>query len=198
LRAIQEKEIRRVGGKQVIAVDFRLVSAANQSIERLVDQKKFKQDLFFRINVVQLSLPPLRDRLEDIPELVTTFLQGKILEPALLHLLQQYSWPGNIRELKNLIAACVALSGDKKTISVTDLPETTMRRICSTQQVRSEHLNLAEEYRVVLEESEREMLRRAYHTMQGNVSELARSLQIDRSHLHKKLVKYRIHQPKSS
>ena len=198
LRAIQEREIRRVGGKKTISVDFRLISAANQSLEKLVEQKKFKQDLYFRINVIQLALTPLRDRREDIPELLDHFLHGKKIEADLLSLLQSYSWPGNIRELKNLVLACLAMAGDKSSISIVDLPPTTLNRIIGHIKVRGNaDIDMATRFRTSMEEAERQLLTSAYHTVGGNISELARLLDLDRSNLHKKLVKYEIHHIRS-
>ncbi|HVR86237.1 MAG TPA: sigma 54-interacting transcriptional regulator [Planctomycetota bacterium] len=119
LRAIQEGEIRRVGGKDVIKVDVRMVSASNKDLADLIKTGQFREDLFYRLNVVKLTLPPLRDRKEDIPMLVDYFLEKvardsgqpkrRVDEPAYWYL-QNYSWPGNIRELDNEIRRAVALS----------------------------------------------------------------------------------------
>jgi transcriptional regulator with GAF, ATPase, and Fis domain len=119
LRAIQEGEIRRVGGKDVIKVDVRMVSASNKDLADLIKTGHFREDLFYRLNVVKLTLPPLRDRKEDIPLLVDYFLEKvardsgqpkrRVDEPAYWYL-QNYSWPGNVRELDNEIRRAVALS----------------------------------------------------------------------------------------
>jgi transcriptional regulator with GAF, ATPase, and Fis domain len=119
LRAIQEGEIRRVGGKDVIKVDVRMVSASNKDLADLIKTGQFREDLFYRLNVVKLTLPPLRDRKEDIPLLVDYFLEKvardsgqpkrRVDEPAFWYL-QNYSWPGNVRELDNEIRRAVALS----------------------------------------------------------------------------------------
>jgi transcriptional regulator with GAF, ATPase, and Fis domain len=119
LRAIQEGEIRRVGGKDVIKVDVRMVSASNKDLADLIKTAQFREDLFYRLNVVKLTLPPLRDRKEDIPLLVDYFLEKvardtgqpkrRVDEPAYWYL-QNYSWPGNVRELDNEIRRAVALS----------------------------------------------------------------------------------------
>ncbi len=119
LRAIQEGEIRRVGGKDVIQVDVRMVSASNKDLADLIKTGHFREDLFYRLNVVKITLPPLRDRKEDIPMLVEHFLEKlsrdagqprrSVDEPAFWYL-QNYSWPGNVRELDNEIRRAVAMS----------------------------------------------------------------------------------------
>ena len=130
LRAIQEGEIERVGGIKPIKTEFRLITATNSDLEKAVKEGRFREDLYYRINVIPVKLPPLRERLSDIPLLAAFFLkrynvrfrkqiQG-ITEPTMA-MLQKYWWPGNIRELENLIERLVAV-GDKDFISEEDLP----------------------------------------------------------------------------
>jgi DNA-binding NtrC family response regulator len=130
LRAIQEGEIERVGGSKPIKTEFRLIAATNVDLERAVKEGRFREDLYYRINVIPIKLPPLRERKEDIPKLAEFFLkrynmrfrkqiQG-ITEPTMA-MLQKYWWPGNIRELENLIERLVAVS-DKDFIAEEDLP----------------------------------------------------------------------------
>jgi two-component system response regulator PilR (NtrC family) len=118
LRALQERTIRRVGGTEEIAVDVRVITATNQDLEALVRERRFREDLFYRINVIPLKTPPLRERVEDIPELAEHFLGkfrsqiGKKLEgfaEESLEALGRYRWPGNVRELENVIERAVAL-----------------------------------------------------------------------------------------
>lgn len=122
LRALQEGEIRRVGGKDIIKVDVRVISATNKNIYELVRKSDFREDLLYRINVITVSLPPLRERREDIPLLIDFFLgrvakrtgeQKKTLDRDTFHALYQYDWPGNIRELENEIERLSALSGER-------------------------------------------------------------------------------------
>ncbi len=122
LRAIQEGEIRRVGGKEIIGVDVRFISASNRDLKELIKSGEFREDLYYRLNVVQINLPPLRDRREDIPLLVDAFLDRiareqespkKSLDESALWYLQNYSWPGNVRELENEIRRAVALSEEQ-------------------------------------------------------------------------------------
>jgi len=118
LRVLQEKTIRRVGGDRIIPVDVRIITATNRNLEEEVEKKRFRSDLYYRINILSMELPPLRDRLADIPILVNAFLNEfndkrkhkiEIVEKELIDLFQQYDWPGNIRELRNAIERMVVL-----------------------------------------------------------------------------------------
>nr|WP_304217214.1 sigma 54-interacting transcriptional regulator [Fredinandcohnia onubensis] len=118
LRVLQEKTIRRVGGDRIIPVDVRIITATNRNLEEEVEKKRFRSDLYYRINILSMELPPLRDRLPDIPILVNAFLNEfndkrkhkiEIVEKELIDLFQQYDWPGNIRELRNAIERMVVL-----------------------------------------------------------------------------------------
>src|SRR5437870_2269153 len=130
LRAIQEGEIERVGGSKPIKTEFRLITATNIDLEKAVKEGRFREDLFYRINVIPIKMPPLRERAEDIPQLVEFFLKrytgrfrkkiNGISEPT-VSMLKKYWWPGNIRELENLIERLVAVS-DKEYIAEEDLP----------------------------------------------------------------------------
>lgn len=121
LRVLQEGEIRRVGGKDMIRVNVRVISATNKNIYELVRRGEFREDLLYRINVITITLPPLRERREDIPVLIEFFLnqiaersgEKKSLDRETFHLLYQYDWPGNVRELENEIERLAALSGDR-------------------------------------------------------------------------------------
>jgi two-component system response regulator AtoC len=130
LRAIQEGEIERVGGIKPIKTDFRLVVATNVDLDKAVKDGRFREDLYYRINVIPIRMPPLRERIDDLPELARLFLEryrGKFRKPvrgisdSALKILQSYWWPGNIRELENLIERLVAVS-DKEWITDEDLP----------------------------------------------------------------------------
>jgi two-component system nitrogen regulation response regulator GlnG len=131
LRVLQEGDIQRVGGVDTIKVNVRVVAATNKDLEALVKEKKFREDLYYRLNVVRVKLPPLRERTEDVPQIVDFFVQNlakakkvkaRKVAPEALALLTAYPWPGNVRELENVVyRSAVAATGD--TILPKDLPD---------------------------------------------------------------------------
>jgi transcriptional regulator with GAF, ATPase, and Fis domain len=119
LRVIQEREFMRLGGTETIKVDVRILAATNADLRRLVQENKFREDLYYRLNVISIALPPLRERKEDIPPLLEHFLrkygqenerEGLHFSPAALKMLMDYSWPGNVRELENAVERAVVLA----------------------------------------------------------------------------------------
>lgn len=201
LRVIQERKIRRVGGDGELPVDIRLVSATNQDPERAVREGLFRKDLYFRLNVVPLRLPPLRSRSEDIPTLVQHFLRhfaqqyerpNVRLSPEALHVLRAYSWPGNVRELQNVMERIVSLSVPGEEIGPQDLPEEVMGRNGSgfgqyaVTADRPYHEAKAEAMSLFEKEYLKDLLSR--HS--GNISRAARQAGIDRKTIHRMLSKY--------
>ncbi|SFI62071.1 sigma-54 interaction domain-containing protein [Thermoflavimicrobium dichotomicum] len=130
LRVLQEKEIQRIGARQAIPVDVRVIAATNRSLEKMVADGLFREDLYYRLNVVPFTIPPLRERKEDIPLLIAQFLnefrriynREVEISPVVLDKLVHYHWPGNVRELKNIIERLVVIT-TKKEITLEDLPE---------------------------------------------------------------------------
>ena len=127
LRALQEREIERLGGGEPVPIDVRFICASNADVEQRVKERSFRHDLYFRINVVTIQVPPLRSRPEDIEPLADAFLRrfgtGEVaLDPAVLGVLQRYNWPGNVRELENAIERAVVLREHPDRITVSDLP----------------------------------------------------------------------------
>lgn len=190
LRAIQEKEIRRLGANRSIAVDTRLIAATNLNLSEEVKAKRFREDLYYRLNVIEMRLPPLRERREDIPLLVDAFLKKfgqargkdvKGVSESTLALLIDYAWPGNVRELENVIERAVTLSrGDK--ILPDDLPATIQgsrgdRRV----------LDEAAEKMHPLHDIEKEYIKKILEKMGGNKYQAAQVLGIDRKTLYRKL-----------
>jgi DNA-binding NtrC family response regulator len=130
LRVLQEQELERLGSARTIRVDFRLVAATNVDLERAVKEGRFREDLYYRLNVIPLRMPPLRERLDDVPSLVDCFVKRYSarfrrgvagVAPDAMKLLQSHWWPGNIRELENLVERIVAIT-DKEWITDEDLP----------------------------------------------------------------------------
>ncbi|ULA63579.1 MAG: Transcriptional regulatory protein ZraR [Nitrospira sp.] len=190
LRAIQEKDIRRVGATKPIAVDVRIIAATNLHLAEEVKAKRFRDDLFYRLNVIEVMLPPLRDRREDIPILVEEFLKKcaearnkevKGVGESALAMLMDYNWPGNVRELENVVERAVTLNRGEK-ISPDDLPQ-------AVQGARGDRrvLDEAAEKMLPLQEIEREYIKKILDKTGGNKYQAAQALGIDRKTLYRKL-----------
>lgn len=192
LRVIQEKKFERVGGEKTLDVDVRLITATNKDLKLEVEKGNFREDLFYRLNVVHIDVPPLRERKEDIPLLAYTFIKefstenGKQvlqLEPKARNAIYTYSWPGNIRELKNCIESAVVMSsGD--TIHFEDLPP------YITQNEQAENLNLP--VGITLADAEKEIILQTLYWQNGNKTKTAEILGIGRKTLHRKLEEYKL------
>lgn len=194
LRALQEGEIRPVGGKGVRKVDVRIISASNKRLDRLVGAGEFREDLYYRLRVLTVDLPPLRDRKEDIPSLVAHFMklysQGgrpqKEIVPGVAELLQGYDWPGNIRELENEVKRMVALSDDAITADVlSEHIRRGGRGLIETDEDGPVH-NLIE----LVEQVERAEIQKALRVSKNNKTRAADMLGISRFTLQRKLDKY--------
>ncbi len=198
LRVISEdRAFERVGGNQTLHADVRLIAATNKHLEKLVSEGKFRDDLFFRLNVVRITMPPLRDRKEDIPLLVRGFLRHfcKLNEKPVLELtsdamnaLLAYDWPGNVRELRTAIEHGVVMATGQK-ITVRDLPMavrqvsgTPLPRGLSAARSFGERMNPLD-----LHETERKLILQALAATNGNVTAAARRLGISRRTLHRKI-----------
>ena len=195
LRSIQEGEIERVGGSKPIKTDFRLIVATNIDLEKAVKDGKFRDDLYYRINVIPIRMPPLRERAEDLPELARLFVQRyntkfrkqiRGVSDAALKLLATYWWPGNVRELENLIERLVAVSDrDKEWITDEDLPlDYHMARFDAAEQVGGESI-----YQEALDTFERNFIIKALERCDWNVSGTARYLGLPLSTLKHKMAK---------
>ncbi|MGA3292706.1 MAG: sigma-54 dependent transcriptional regulator [Candidatus Acidiferrales bacterium] len=188
LRALQEKEVKPVGSTERIPISVRVIAATNRDLEVAVRQGQFRQDLFFRLNVVQIKLPPLRERKTDIPLLVNSFLEKfaesggtrVISEDAMARLIA-YDWPGNVRELENAIERAVAL-GSGPVLHVADLPS-------SLQYGTGERISQTDEL-LPLEELERRAILRALREAGGDKLAAARLLGIGKTTLYRKLKQY--------
>lgn len=192
LRVLQEKEIRPVGSNQRHKIDVRVVAATNRDLESAYRAGTFRKDLYFRLNVVTIALPPLRERRSDIPALIQAFLaryspDAKItLTTAAINSLLQYDWPGNVRELENCIERAIAL-GNGRSIDVQDLPPS-IRTISPEPATRSEAGSSSNN----LEDLERETIRRVVEQAKGDKVLAGRLLGISRATLYRKLKRYNI------
>ena len=199
LRVLQEGTIRRVGDSREQSVDVRVIAATNRDLEKAVANNEFREDLYWRVNVIHLYVPPLRERAFDIPLLVEHFL-AKIakkqtstpleIAPEALALLTAYSWQGNVRELENTIERAIALARGA-VLTIEDLPE----RIRNASGQTSAILNAAKSKRLTLDELEREYILEILRESGGNKSRAAEVLGLDRKTLYRKLDEYRAADP---
>jgi two-component system, NtrC family, response regulator AtoC len=197
LRVIQEKEFTPLGASRPIKVDVRIIAATNRNLEEEVRKGTFREDLFYRLNVVPLHLPPLRERREDIPLLIDHFIatfsteykvEPKKVGPEALEQLVRYPWPGNIRELQNVIERMFALSRSNE-ITLADLPGP----ISGFEEQPVNFQELAE--LPTLEDMEKSLITAALRKSHGNKNEAARLLAIDRQRLYRKIEKYGLEHP---
>jgi two-component system response regulator HydG len=194
LRVLQEREITRVGGEEVIKVDVRLVAATNKDLLQEIETGRFRDDLYYRLNVVTLHMPPMRERREDIPLLAQHFLemfsdknrkQIKGFTPQAMDQLLKYEWPGNVRELMNAVERGVVLSGSEY-LDIEDLPLMLKDELSEEET----HPKEAIPGDLPLDEVEKASILKTLELTGGNKSEAARRLGITRRTLHKKLKKY--------
>jgi transcriptional regulator with PAS, ATPase and Fis domain len=187
LRVLQERSFERIGSAKTQHVDIRLIAASNRDLEQEVAAGRFRQDLFYRLNVVPLTLPPLRARHEDIPLLAAHFAEKAAdkhgrrrpeLEPALIEALQDYDWPGNVRELENLIERLVVLTRESK-LTTEYLPERMLKTAKGEPSPGETTLEGA------VDALKRRMIETALRSESGNKVAAARRLGISRSYLHR-------------
>jgi DNA-binding NtrC family response regulator len=201
LRALQERKIRRVGGKEEITVDVRVVAATNRDLEAMVREKLFREDLYYRVNVARIDVPPLRERGDDLGLLARHLVDryaremGKApveLDGEVLELFARYPWPGNVRQLQNVVKRCVAmmregrfgpdLVPDEIAIGATERP--------SAERLAAERTGFFAMRALRLETFEKEYLENLLRSCQGDVSRAAREAQLPRGTLYRLLKKY--------
>jgi DNA-binding NtrC family response regulator len=200
LRVLQERRFERVGGAQSIEADVRVIGATNRNLGRLVKKGKFREDLYYRLNVVKIDLPPLRDRPEDVPLLATHFAQKyareneppRHLSPAAMERLLAHPWPGNVRELENAIErACVTARGPN--IDPEDLPLEVVKPLKSPiARLADVSRPLPDLVREMTTQLEQHYLRRALQKCRGNVGRCARLSGLSRRSISAKLAEYQI------
>lgn len=188
LRVIETREFERLGGRRTIRVDARLIALTNVDLDQSVKRHDFREDLYYRLNVVHIHLPPLRERVEDLPKLVQTFLSNYAakhgrpaseIAPDALAVLRAYEFPGNVRELANTIERAVIVSTGKR-IELSDLPES-IRAVTLLQQKRQTRQSLAQ--------VEAEYVAETLQATNGNKTEAARILGISRKNLYERLAR---------
>lgn len=196
LRVLQEEELERVGGSETIHVDVRVVAATNQDLEKAIQEGRFREDLYFRLNVIPINVPPLRERKEDIKPLVLHFLEhfcqehdipSKSITDDAIKIIKNYAWPGNVRELRNQVERLVIMV-KKETIDVDDLPESLFEQKSIFSTAFSGNKTLKE----VKEFVEKEYIRTKLEATSWNVSKASDMLGVERTNLYKKIKAYNI------
>ena len=191
LRVLEERAFERVGGQKTISVDLRLIAATNKDLKKLVNEGKFRDDLFYRLSVVSVSLPPLRERREDIPLLANAFLGQcsrdnskpvREMTPEALNVLMAYDWPGNVRELRNTIEQMVVLARAER-LTLRDVPAA-IRGGADLTKISVVRTGMT------VEEAERQLIVQALKETGGNRTRAAEKIGISRRTLHRKLKKY--------
>jgi transcriptional regulator with PAS, ATPase and Fis domain len=192
LRVLENHRVTRVGSNEDIETDVRVIAATNRNLEKMVREHKFREDLYYRLNVVSISLPPLRDRPEDIGPLTRHFLEELArtyqrpiprLNDQLLHWLESYCWPGNIRELRNCVESMFVLA-DGAELTIDDLPDMIRRR------KRQEWVRVDVPDGLTLDEVEKAVLQQTLDRWHGNRTRAARSLGISVRTLQRRLKKW--------
>jgi transcriptional regulator with PAS, ATPase and Fis domain len=201
LRVLQEKQFERIGGVKTLQVDVRIIAATNQDLEKAIEEKRFREDLFYRINVIPIYIPPLRERRLDIPILANHFLTKfnklkrkgvGLITPQTMEYLLKYSWPGNVRELENLIEMLVVLKEEGE-IEVQDLPEKIA--LAPSQVPFKNGVEITDEginYNALVDQLERDLLSRALEKAGGAKNKAAKLLNLNRTTFVEKLKRFKI------
>ena len=199
LRVLQEQKIQRVGGSRTISVDVRVIAASNKNLEEEIEKGRFREDLFYRLNVLPIKVPPLRQRADDIPILVETFLEDfaiqnrdrrKKITPDALEILGKYTWPGNVRELKNLVER-LAILVDADAIDIHNIPDAyNPDNNPSSDFTEYQFLNsdTLKEARLAFEQA---FINRKLMQHGNNVTKTAEAMGVGRSFLHKKIKSFK-------
>jgi len=203
LRVIQERNFERLGSNKTISVDIRLICATNRNLAEMVQQGKFREDLFYRLNVVQMHLPPLRERRDDIPLLAQQFLvksaqqfkkKARRFSPQALHALEDHTWPGNVRELENVVQRAIVLS-EEQTVDVSSLPASIRSaRLGVELSTGPDGAQLSHSYEDEVRRFKRALLLRALRECGWRKAECARTLGVARGYLHRLINQLGIHE----
>jgi two-component system, NtrC family, nitrogen regulation response regulator NtrX len=191
LRVLEEQRFTPVGGNSAIKVDVRVIASTNKNLEQEIELGRFREDLYYRLNVLPFQIPPLRERSEDIAVLTPYFLddfarkngrKAPVLTPKAMEILECYPWPGNVRELRNIMERIVIMTHQSR-IDIYDLPESILNRTLLTQPGQEAESSL----QGARERFEREYILQKLMEYKGNVSRAAQALQIERSNLYRKI-----------
>jgi len=197
LRVLQEGEFERVGGTETIKVDVRIIAATNKNLKKAMEDGTFRQDLYYRLNVIPIYVPPLRERREDIKYLTYHFIEkfNKIygkqiteIESEAMEILEKYDYPGNIRELENLIERIIVLN-KKNVITVKDLPESVRHYVGETS---VEQFDFSRGFNQLVEDFEKKLIAKALEQNKSNKVQTANMLKMNRSTLISKMKKYQL------
>jgi DNA-binding NtrC family response regulator len=200
LRVLQERKFERVGGIESIEVDVRVIAASNRSLARLVKRGQFREDLYYRLNVVKIDLPPLRERQEDIPLLVAHFAAKynrpgepvKTFSPQAMHVLLEHSWPGNVRELENVVERACVTSRDAVVLPENLIGELGHRNGGAPSFRINLQRPLGEYLKDIVSHVERQYIRKALRKTRGHVGRCARICGLSRRCITSKLAEYKI------
>ena len=196
LRILQEQRFERVGGNRTIEVNVRVVAATNKNLEEEIARGTFREDLYFRLNVIPIRVSPLRERLDDLPDLVNEFLdefsagtkkERKLLSPDALAVLQRYQWPGNVRELKNLIERLVIMHPGT-VITAKEIPPPF--NCVKSEERKLESFFAFDSFKEAREVFEKSFISNKLKEFDGNISKTAEAIGLERSNLHKKIKAY--------
>jgi two-component system nitrogen regulation response regulator NtrX len=196
LRILQEQKFERVGGNRTIQVDVRVIAATNKDLEGEIEKGTFRDDLYFRLNVIPMRVPPLRERIEDIPELLNEFvkeislntgLDPKVFSDGAIETLQNYQWPGNVRELKNLVERLVIMAPGSD-IKPEEIPPPFSRGAEMKDHLESDFM--VDSFKDAKSRFEKIYIQRKLREFNGNISQTAEAIGIERSNLHKKIKAY--------
>lgn len=207
LRALEYGEVQRLGGSQTLHVDVRVIAATNKALDKEIANGTFRQDLYYRLNVVPISVPPLRNRLDDLPLLVKHFVERfhrdnarspKIIDPSAIRAMQSYDWPGNIRELRNIVERLLIMM-PRDIITADDVvPVLPLTREIAIG-IDATPIGLQPQpnssLQKMVDEAEKSIVLQALEANRWNVKQTAEQLKIERSNFYKKLAKYRIKRP---
>lgn len=206
LRVLQEKLVARIGDSKEIPVDVRVICATNKDLLQEVEKGNFRQDLYYRLNVILITIPPLRDRIEDLSLLINNCLEnlGKhstvsnLMNTSVMQYLSSYYWPGNVRELQNVVER-LAIIADTRSITIADLPQEIRtckntipnqeQRVCSVKSLQESYTNKKKQ---LIAEQETEQILTMLKKMHGNLSEVAKAMGFSRTTLYRKLQVYNI------